>query len=729
MTLCRLCRTGIEKQLDWKICTSSHGEELLESSFRVKRPPARFLQSVGENCRICSHLFTEIPSGVQAQLRGLEPLPLRNGSYSYDPHSGTRGPGDVCFWAFVQDEPIVVTLGYAAISAYLKVFFWFGEERQPHAIFESEVRPILHPWPMIKPPTSSWKVLSNSTGTKETFSKIQQWLDRCDSDHAQCRQHKNQNVSDWYPTRLLHISPSHDGKEQNMKLRIVYGKNIPVDQPYVTLSHRWGRVNLAKLTVDNMKSWTQHLPLELLSQTFREALTVTSSLGLCYIWIDSLCIIQEGDDLQDWRQEAPTMQHVYSNARFNICASWGSELDSLFTRRDPAEVEHDRITVRWKYVGIKSFLLVGNPRRVWNTLVERSPLSSRGWVFQERLLAPRNIFFCDKTVFYECHEQRWSESAGPDVKQFKNSWLEMRIKSLLPAPEEDNYSIWASLLQEYSNTEVTILHDKLSALAGIASRFKLILRNDVYLAGLWLSRLEFDMIWSTHTGMKPEIGVQRSSLPKRSPYTRLTFSWGSTSRVSFRRGGWLRNNPTRDRRLIIPDVTCIKWRWKTSAVFEGEPFVDDIFVLPSRPCVEIKVVGVLKRMTLGNSPQGLYTIPLQLIGNISFQVDRDWIEDPVYTYTDLDFSVNESEISDLNDSGRLFYVPWYHDKSRTSYGMSRYCLLLELVCSTMGRFRRIGMLEFTMAFDKVYFAPQIDESMLPCWRYDQVAGKHTFFII
>jgi hypothetical protein len=87
--------------------------------------------------------------------------------------------------------------------------------------------------------------------------------------------------------------------------------------PYATLSHcctsnqasnrdptnkqfQGGAIDLFKLTKDNVESLHKEVPIEKLCKTFKEALTVTRSLDLEHLWIDSLCIIQDDvDDVSD----------------------------------------------------------------------------------------------------------------------------------------------------------------------------------------------------------------------------------------------------------------------------------------------------------------------------------------------------------------------------------------------------------------------------------------------
>ncbi|KAI9650962.1 hypothetical protein NHQ30_000998 [Ciborinia camelliae] len=406
----------------------------------------------------------------------------------------------------------------------------------------------------------------------------------------------------------------------------------------------------------------------------------------------------------------------------------------MWLGRDPIDVEHEQFTVRSKddWCNKQSFLLVGLPREFWKTQVDEAPLSRRGWVFQERLLAPRNIFFCNGVVLFECFEQRWSEPLGLDFDHLETTKAHApitSIKSLLPAQNKDNYDLWHRLIMEYSKTDLTIREDRLAAVAGIASRFKTILKDDIYLAGLWLSRLALDMLWTTHNWQTGNEGMQRSPLHQ----TQLTFSWISTSRMWIRYDNMKSENM--NQKWVLPDVTCIKWRPNTVADVEEELFREDIFVLPSVPCVEIKIEGVLKRMKLTRRQGELHVFPIGVTGPISVPSrsnkglgDLDGLamaygKARVWSAC-LDFAMSESEMSNLNDSGRLFYVPWYTNEKRY------YLMLVEHLCNKMGRFRRVGLLKSDRDNrENFYLAPQVDESKLPCWRYDPVARKHTIFII
>ncbi|PQE07156.1 Heterokaryon incompatibility protein [Rutstroemia sp. NJR-2017a BVV2] len=71
-------------------------------------------------------------------------------------------------------------------------------------------------------------------------------------------------------------------------------------------------------TKDNIDCFKQALPMEELPQTFKDAITVTRQLGLQYIWIDSLCIIQH--DQEDWFRESAKMGDIFESSSCTLAA-------------------------------------------------------------------------------------------------------------------------------------------------------------------------------------------------------------------------------------------------------------------------------------------------------------------------------------------------------------------------------------------------------------------------
>jgi hypothetical protein len=146
---------------------------------------------------------------------------------------------------------------------------------------------------------------------------------------------------------------------------------------YATLSHVWGLTEFEKLNSANVKMFKESVPPGALSKTFRDAIEVIRFLEIQYIWIDSLCIIQ--DQLDDWEIEASRMASVYGNSIINIAASAAQDGNfGLFN--DRAKSWCCRIFLD---SGYRKICYICQPSRKW-TAVNRLPLASRGWALQVR---------------------------------------------------------------------------------------------------------------------------------------------------------------------------------------------------------------------------------------------------------------------------------------------------------------------------------------------------------
>ncbi|KAG6353985.1 hypothetical protein INS49_004956 [Diaporthe citri] len=187
-----------------------------------------------------------------------------------------------------------------------------------------------------------WTLTSSSARSEEKLTKLKTWLGRCGKTHNKCRLRRNEADVGWNPTRLIEVAlaPEISDNANHLKCRLVepQSEDMPQSLRYITLSHRWpqGQQGFHKLTEGKLALWKASLPGEMLRQTFRDAFLVAHKFGIPYVWIDSLCIIQDGDDYVDWRRESPMMQKVYSNAEFNICASKNDDNGGLFLSRSPS---------------------------------------------------------------------------------------------------------------------------------------------------------------------------------------------------------------------------------------------------------------------------------------------------------------------------------------------------------------------------------------------------------
>ena len=119
------------------------------------------------------------------------------------------------------------------------------------------------------------------------------------------------------PSRLIDVA------EHEEDIRIVETKVSTIDKKvrYAALSHCWGSPEL--MPIRTLKVNVQNTPYDIayesLSKTFKDAVTITRKLGLRYVWIDSLCIVQ--DDVDDWNRESKRMGNIYASCYVNLVAS------------------------------------------------------------------------------------------------------------------------------------------------------------------------------------------------------------------------------------------------------------------------------------------------------------------------------------------------------------------------------------------------------------------------
>lgn len=136
------------------------------------------------------------------------------------------------------------------------------------------------------------------------------WLKTCTESHDQCKELRKNTVP--LPSRVIDVGPP-DGSQHP---RLLESRDQIGE--YVALSHCWGTAQVLTTTQRSMEKRLARIPLLTMPKTFRDAVRVVRMLEFRYLWIDSLCIIQDSDD--DWAAEADQMGTVYQNATLTIAA-------------------------------------------------------------------------------------------------------------------------------------------------------------------------------------------------------------------------------------------------------------------------------------------------------------------------------------------------------------------------------------------------------------------------
>jgi hypothetical protein len=253
---------------------------------------------------------------------------------------------------------------------------------------------------------------------------------------------------------------------------------------YICLSYCWGTSKFLSTTSDNISAHKEGIQLQSLPQTFRDIIFVSRALNIRYIWIDSLCIIQ--NDYLDWNTQAQKMATIYSNSHLTISASSGASADSGLFSKKLSPVNIRTLSARVVYH------LPNNPSEVD---ISAWPLLSRAWAFQERLLSPRVVHFGPEELIWECNESRDCECGRieylPDEIRKSEFHDTVYGKTLNP---RDISRLWRRIVVQYSPLALTESSDKFPAIAGVAAVLWRS-RNAAYLHGLWNDTFILDLLW------------------------------------------------------------------------------------------------------------------------------------------------------------------------------------------------------------------------------------------
>ena len=380
---------------------------------------------------------------------------------------------------------------------------------------------------------------SGDTGSDLAMARLQRWFSDCIASHAQCAKDQTPQL----PARVLWLaSPD--------TVRVI--ENCPHQEPYVCLSHRWSAPTVKiSLRSANYARYQSGIATCELPRLFRDVIRLClSPLGIRYLWIDSLCILQ--DSLVDWETIAATMGSIYENAYVTISADDNTDSDQpLFGRLPPAAdaaeipvpatASHPAGDAEKVFIRRQFPHPAGIPMHSPGTTAHGDvPLQRRGWVYQERALSRRIIHVTQAELSWEC-----VETTRCECRLNEGHWNATRLR----VPRNIFATSWERMVEEYSILELTFERDKLQALAGLARR---VAARDRwrYAAGLWWEQLDAGFLWRRlkHAAARPRPKVLVAP----------TWSWASIDGPV-----WLTHG---DR---AKDVVFVEWAVKVAGV---DPF-------------------------------------------------------------------------------------------------------------------------------------------------------------
>ncbi|PYI04108.1 HET-domain-containing protein [Aspergillus sclerotiicarbonarius CBS 121057] len=416
----------------------------------------------------------------------------------------------------------------------------------------------------------------------ENAKVVRDQLMDCDQNHNHVSGpiRPGESKADRLPARLLKITESQDGKQLRLvetkdmeEPRIAHGSNCQEDTKsikYVALSYRWGDEEFLTTTPSNLGEHFQNIPLfssspddtATLPRGFSDVVDICCALGIFYLWIDSLCIIQkekktvdktlleiqQEESRRDWAAESAKMHRIYMSSYLTIfLVATDTPLQGVLERPVPnldsmvaiaCSVEnHPEISGSFfvqplPYTGELDHL-VWNPFLAAEDELDSSIWNTRGWTLQERLLSPRKLYIgvtgmlglglltCPARIDY-----------GRDIEDIKRPRRHKSLDKLeigtSGATETEIsgqahgkaklYQAWYKIVEDYTCRDLTISSDKLPALSGIARTHGLAL-GDQYIAGLWVQDLAMGLLWAPRYVMNPG-GDRYFGERERKPLTR-----------------------------------------------------------------------------------------------------------------------------------------------------------------------------------------------------------------
>jgi hypothetical protein len=357
-------------------------------------------------------------------------------------------------------------------------------------------------------------ILRSPTNSDHTIRWVKDEMKQCMETHNSCRSPKGDP-----PGRLLKVQKQQLG----ITVKLVDGLEAK-DVSYLCLSHCWGEKHMACITTrKNLGAHKQGIKWSALPRIFQQAIEFTLALDYQYVWIDSLCIVQNDDN--EWKVEAAKMSGIYGRGDLTLAATCSEgNGGSMFYNPN----------ILQRGIELDDLEQFGFSGRVFARIASdhdpgTSPLQRRAWAYQERLLSPRFLHFLDTEVVWECNAlsacqcglemplapiggaAAWNQGTGKNSKA--EHWSKLRNQQV------DTTNRWDMIVEEYSRANLTKHRDKLPAIAGVAKQLMEHGEMSAYRAGLWNHDLYRGLLWHA----MPESAKK----PRPEVWAGPTWSWAS----------------------------------------------------------------------------------------------------------------------------------------------------------------------------------------------------------
>ncbi|KAF7925692.1 uncharacterized protein EAE98_006917 [Botrytis deweyae] len=369
-----------------------------------------------------------------------------------------------------------------------------------------------------------FRPLSSDVSSKESFDIICTWLQQCLSKHEKCQ--NRDEINQKLPTRVIDVQ--HEGQDPFLVETNQRNGN------WVALSYCWGSSPTAVTTRQNLQQHCNKIPISSLPQTMKDAIVVARRLGYRYLWIDSLCIIQ--DSPEDWAVESLKMADVYGGASLTIAA--GAGIDTASGIFDSTNVFRQQQCGKFNF-SIEGYdphhpeargrLYVMNSMDL-NPYTLAGCLSKRAWTLQENLMSRRLITFGKEQLYWRCITQGFIEASPTreiTLRNHRRGTSRGNHTDFIRRNMNENKTTlrsWYDIVNDYIHRHITMPKDVLIGISAIAKVMAEEMRQSptAYKAGLWEHDFHKGLLWrrSHHS---------RLPLIRHTKYIAPSWSWASVS--------------------------------------------------------------------------------------------------------------------------------------------------------------------------------------------------------
>ncbi|KAL8914344.1 MAG: hypothetical protein Q9172_007095 [Xanthocarpia lactea] len=464
-------------------------------SDRTSYPFSTWKQSAAHGCQNCDHIYRSVRLLAETYSLEVNDFHIATLNVHYDQHDISRRCQKIqvgVFWVHAAND----------MSEHLE--FERYSKASPSASIEKPPKRLLEPT------------------VQDIFVTAQKLVRTCNNSHKCLLSSPN-----FLPTRLLDIQGS-----PCEFVKVVETFNLPVGTAtrYIALSYCWGNNNPIRLLRCTLQTMSNRIDRVTLPKLFQDVVQLAQLLDIRYIWIDALCIVQ--DDKQDWQRESLLMGKTYRNADLVVGAtSCNNSSESLAARSFksiPISIEDKSSTFC-----AASFSTMGG-NITW-------PLHSRGWTYQEMILANRFFDFDSNGLQLHCHQgilhaddvmnevsrdgplnaipadrniPSYRQGRGTDFRQpwsFRYFWSQFLNQDqnttttdsgIFRAADGKEIGIpeaWQEVVMMYTNRRLTYVSDLLPALSGIASEYlNKAVAGEEYFAGLWRNSFVQNLTWTAN---------------------------------------------------------------------------------------------------------------------------------------------------------------------------------------------------------------------------------------